>query len=90
MFILRQWTVLNMHDWVEEALVVSESKQRLVEYHAQHGGTRTPLIDLTQGESLQQWCENRNRNENRIGIRRISEACYECYWSIDTIEVIPA
>jgi hypothetical protein len=82
-------TVINMYDWVEDTLVVSESKQRLIDYHTQSSSSREPLIDNTKGESLEGYCERRNWEENRSeNNRKLTTNCFDCYFIIDTIELI--
>jgi hypothetical protein len=83
-FILKELSVINMYDWVETTLVVSESKDQIVEY----AKDKQPLIDTTVGDTLEKHCERRNAAENRTGNREISPFCFDGYYIIDTIEII--
>lgn len=92
MFVLSEWTVINMFDWVRQPLAVSESKERLIERHSKNFAKdrvpTVPLIDTTQDEDLEKYCERRNAEENRTENRRLTTSCFDCYWSIDTIDCL--
>ena len=74
-FILTHWTVINMSDWVEESIAVSESKDRLIEYHGKIVGATSHLVDRTDGKDFEQYCKG-------IGLNNY---CIDDYYSIDRI-----
>jgi len=87
MFILKQLS-FDSCDWVEDAILVSTSKQLLKDHYKLHGPCSAPLIDFTQDESLQSYCNKRNESENRVGHRKLSTFCFDYYWAIGTIEML--
>jgi hypothetical protein len=86
MFILKQWTVLHMSDWVEESVAVSESKDALIRRcHTDCLGKvhdpdpHTHIVDYTiPGMDLERYCKERGTQS----------CCLDHYFSIDTIEVL--
>jgi len=87
MFILTEWSIINMHDWVEKPLVVSDSKESLIDYNTREVGI-VPLIDYTKNETLAGYCESRNLAENRCGHRLLTEFDFDYFLSIDTIRAV--
>ena len=88
MLILKEWTIINMYDWVSHVLVVSESREALVAHYENLLGERQRSVDPRDRSVVLVDCSEDEDNdlERQCKALGIDPFVLSAYYTIEKIE----